>query len=248
MTDLALIMQPVAALVVPGRSSAGSGLENVLTPNPREGFLSSSANPGITIDLVPQQMIDTVFIGFTTAPAGQSVRLYIDNATVPVAVTVIGHSYRRSPLRHAVVCLDLPVTASRVRVVIDAAAGAAIGVLAAGLSIRPSGGHDWGSGRPVVDAGRADRLADGAFGIMRGGRAGGWQWTMPALTDEERDRLYALALDAGTTETVLVCEGGDMSAAGANERLHWGLLTKLEPYGRQSPGISTWSMQVQDWS
>lgn len=248
---LSAIVHPLPFAVRGGAAtSAGVGAANLLSPAPKEPWTATAAGPFISIDLGAIQLVDTFFVGFTTAPAGLPLTIAVGDAQ-PVAVgqSTFAASYRRNPLRHAVVMLDAPIATRYIRFTVGDASTAAmtIGALAAGLSIRPSVGHEWGAGRPIADTARVERLADGSFGIQPGATAGGWQWTLPALTDDERDRLYALALDAGTSTTVLVVEN-DIGGPAGNEAIHWGLMTKLEPYARQQPGESKWAMQVQDWA
>jgi len=241
------ITHPLSTTVVAGSSSAGDGLANLLTPHPREAFAAAAAGQvAITLDLGTAQPVDTVFLGFTNAEAGEAFAVQ-DGGGATLFAGAFAHSYRRRPMRHAVAQLPAPVVTRTLRLVATTARPLVAGVAAAGLSVRPASGHEWGAGRPIADPGRAERLLDGGFAVQRGGVGGGWSWTMPALTDDEAERLYALSLDAGTGETVLVVEAGDAPVA-ANERLHWGLLTKLEPFARQQPGETKWAMQVQDWA
>lgn len=236
---------PIAAIA----ASAGSGAANLLTENPREAFVAAAAGAAsVTIDLGAAVEVDTFFLGFTNAAAADRFTISIGEGSVQqVAAGTFAHSYRWSALRHAFAVLPAPVTTRYVTIATTTAAGLIAGVVAVGRSIRPWAGHEFGGGRPISDGSQVDRLASGGFGIERGVAAGGWQWTMPALTDEERDRLYALALDVGVGGTVLVLEDPE-TVLGANEAAHWGVLQKLEPYVRQQPGETKWAMQVGDWA
>lgn len=246
--SLLSIMQPEPASVVPDQSSAGSGLANLLTPSPREAFAAAAAGAAtITIDLGSAKPVDTFLLGFTNATAADTVAIQAGGGLPQVFAGNFAHSYRRAPLRHAVARLAAPVQTRFVRFTATTAVPLVAGVVAAGLSIVPASGYEWGSGRPIYDTGRAERLLGGGFGIQPGAVAGGVQWSMIALTDEERDRLYALSLEVGGWNTVLVVEDPDATPA-LNERVHWGLLTKLEPFERQQPGESKWTMSVQDWT
>ena len=241
------IARPLPLTVLPGSSSAGSGLANLLTPHPREAFVASAAGATtITVDLGAATPIDTLFLGFTNLPTGAAVTVTRDGGQA-LAATAAAASYRRAPLRHAVAMLDAPVAARVLTFAVTAATPLVAGIVAAGLSLRPAGFEpDWG--RPISDASRVERLFDGAFGTARGGTAGGLTWTWPVLTDVERDQLYALALDVGVAGEVLVVEPGFAGAAG-NEAIHWGKLAKLQPFERQPTLTETkWSLEVQDWT
>lgn len=245
------IVQPLPLAVVPAASSAGTGLAALLTPNPREPFVAAAAGTTtISLDLGAAVEIDTVLLGFTNAPAGTAFTIQGDSGQAFAGR--VAHSYRRAPvMRHAAAVLGASIVTRNVRIVVEASARLIAGVVAVGKALRPGqlgdrqSGHEWGSGRPIVDSGRAERLLAG-FGTQEGSVAGGWSWTMP-LADEEAERLYAVKLDTGTTGSILVLEHADTTALAFNEAVHWGKFTKLEPWTRQGPGDTRWALQVQDW-
>lgn len=236
------IVQPLPFALVPASSSAGQDIVQLLTPDPREAFVVPGVPVRLVIDLGTAQPVDTIFAGFSDARADAIWSVSVDPGFRQVHVGPVAHSYRRAPLRHGLVVLPSPVVTRYVRIEV---AATALGAVAVGLAIRPEG-HEWGGGRPIQDGTRVERLAGGGFGIAPGAVSGGWQWTMPGLSDELVERLYALALDAGIGGTILVVEDPDDGPA-LNERIHWGLLTRLEPFARQQPGDTKWAMQVQDW-
>lgn len=238
------LLFPLPFAIDVAASGAGAGHANVATPDPREAFIAAGVPATIAIDLGVATAVDALFVGYTDAPAGTAVSAGFDGGAL-AQVGAIAHSFRRAPLRHALAVLPAARAVRRIR--LQLAAGGAIGVVAVGLSLDIASGYDQGSGRPIADATRVERLLDGGFAVEAGRAAGGFSWTLPALTDDERDRLYALALDAGTGTTIMVAERIDRPE-GANEALHWGLLSKLEPWARQQPGETKWSLQVQDWA
>lgn len=231
------LMLPLPATIAAAESHGGPAIDNVLTPDPREAFVAGGAF-AITLDLGAIVAVDTFFIGYTDAVGGLAWSASVPGGAV-VASGGFLTSYRRAPMRHAATVLNQPIMTQYLT--FSAAGPMTIGVVAAGLSIRAD--YEWGGGRPISDTGRADRLATG-FGIERGVTAGGWSWTFAGVDDDTAERLYALALDAGTTETVLAFED---AASIRNEAWHWGTLTRLEPYSRQAPGENKWAMQVQEW-
>lgn len=258
--SLMAIVRPMQLSISVARSSAGSGHANLTAPSPREGFVAAAAG---VCDLVIDfgggtvRSIDTIFLGFTNAAADVTMTLYRgEDLTQQLWTGTFLHSYREAPMRHAAIVLPAPTQAARYyRLRCDSPAQPFVaGVVAAGRAIRPGKdlaipgtGIEPGSGRPVTDTGRIDRLFGGGFGINRGAVAGGFQWTFAGLSDDERERLYALHLDLGGTSPVLVVEDPDATTA-ANEGVHWGYWTKFEPWSRAQPGESKWTMQVQDWA
>ncbi len=128
---------------------------------------------------------------------------------------------------------------------VTAAAPIRAGVAVVGQAMRSA--YEYGSGRSLVDTGRSDRLWSGGFGGERGAVAGGYGWTMVDLTDELRDRLYAMHLDLGTTGDFLAIED-EAATTGLNERIHWGRFPKLETFERQADGTSKLAMAITDWA
>lgn len=236
------ILQPMPFRVVPALSSLGEGIANLASAEPREAFVVPGVAIRLVIDLGTTRTIDTIFAGFTDAVADAAWSVAVDPDFRELHLGTVAHSYRRAPLRHGLVVLPEPVATRYLRIEV---AASALGVVTVGRAIRPEG-HEWGGGRPIQDGTRVERLPGGGFGIAPGAVSGGWQWTMPGLSDELVERLYALALDVGIGGTILVVEDPDAGPA-LNERIHWGLLTRLEPFVRQQPGDTKWAMQVQDW-
>ena len=116
-----------------------------------------------------------------------------------------------------------------------------------GRSWQAEWGHEWGAGRFIEDTGTAERLFGGGFGIDEGVAAGGYQWTFGDLQPAETEALYQLVKERRTTRTVLVVEDPEQSP-GLNERIHWGLFRKLEPFERADPLNTKWSLSVGDWA
>lgn len=111
---------------------------------------------------------------------------------------------------------------------------------------RAEWGHEWGAGRPLDDTSAVERLPSGSFAIDQGVVTSGYQWTFGDLSDDERERLYDIHKAVGRHRSVLVIEDDDRTP-GLYERMHWGLLAKLDTYARVDPTATTWNMQVADW-
>jgi hypothetical protein len=233
-------------------SGTPSNLANLLTPDPKE---VATFNSGVTwsfdLDLGAVKSVDTAFLGYMSGPAPFFVSFGTAQGGADVAQIVVTPqaSTLVEPIYHGAYVLNAPVNARWIRfspTVVPAVAGT-LGVAAVGLSIQPTWGHEFGSGRPVEDTGTVERLFSGGFGIYEGVRVGGYQWTFGDLSDAEIQALYALARDRGTTRSVLVIEDPDQTD-GLNERVHWSLFDRLEVYERQAPGASRYAFKVRDWA
>jgi len=244
---LPLIVNPLPIAAIAQTVGTGAGLDNLATPNPKEAFVASGAGQvTIAIDFGVHVVIDTVFLGFTNLPEGASIDLLGDDA--PIGSAVGSHSYRRAPARHAFVAFDAPIGLTSLQLRVPGFDQALVaGIVAAGLGVRASAGVEPDWGRPITDTSVVSRLPGGSFGIDRAAASGGYQWTMPALTDIERDQLYALQLDVGIGSTILAIED-PAAVLGRNEVAHWSLITKPDVFARTMPGESKWPWQVQDWA
>lgn len=235
-------------------NALGGTMPNVarlLTPDPKEAAIDAAGGARtIDIDLGLVRTFDTIFLGFLG-----SFNFTLSYGSAGYAEVNLANTLRSDliapeladPIRHAVAVLAAPVNGRYIRISGAFPAGFTIGVLAVGLSFQAFWGHEWGAGRPVEDTGTAERLIGGGFGINEGVRVGGYQWTFGDLTDAETRQLYTIARDRGTTRSVLVVEDVDQSV-GLHERVHWGLLDRLEAYERTHPGNTRWNLRVRDWA
>ena len=246
MSVLAIVKPlPIAAI-----GGTLEGAARLITPSPREAAVCvGGGDRTIDVDLGAPVALDTLFLGYSNASGGAwhascGVSDYTSTALPDVALA----STRLTRARHYLAVLAVPVVARYVRFSAAAVpAGLTLGLLAVGLALRPALGHEWGAGRFVTDTGSATRLQTGGFGLASGSRSGGWQWTLAELTDEEVDAMYGLQLDVGTSSPLLVVEDPDPTA-GLNERIHWGVLTKLDPNERRAIADVKWDMRIEDWA
>ena len=240
------IIKPLAVAAIGGTLEGASRL---VSPSPREAAVSGAGDRTIDVDLGAAATFDTVFLGYSNAAAGvwKASCGVNDYTSIALPDAAIAPS-RLARQRHYLSIAAAPVTARYLRLSASALpVGYAVGVLAVGLAIRPALGHEWGSGRFVTDSGSATRLQGGGFGLSPGARAGGWQWTLADLSDAEFDAMYGLQLDVGTSSPLLVVEDPD-ATAGLNERIHWGVLTKLDPSDRRARDDVKWDMRIEDWA
>lgn len=245
------IVRPMPLTLMAGAVAVNAA--NVLTADPKEtATLGSGAGTYFfDFDLGSVQSIDTMFAGFVSPDVSQVGFRYGTvastdttlNGAVPTQASVMVN-----PTRHYLQVAAAPFNARYLRFQFTQPAGVAgtVGVVAAGKAFRPTWGHEFGAGRPIEDTGTAERLLSGGFGTYEGVCAGGYQWTFGDLSDAELEALYAIAMDRGNTRPVLVIEDPTQSS-GLNERIHWSLFDRLEPYERQVPGASRYAFKVRDW-
>jgi hypothetical protein len=251
-----LIAKPVDWSIMGAATAGGAGLDNLLTPDPKEAWITSNAAAQTVRALfAAPTTIDTAHLGFTDLPHGTTVDFYTFTNADGTGEAALGSYAVDNPTgdsrpRHAFAqgAPRANVRGIRATMTQPAARAAIVGVMSAGLALAPYWGHEYGAGRFVIDTGTKERLFGGGFGIQLGARAGGYQWTFGDLTEEEVEALYKLALDAGETASVLVIENPDTVEPGLNERVHWSIIDKIEAYERFAPGASRWAFKVLDWA
>lgn len=246
---LLAIIQPMAIAAI------GGSLENVgrlLTAPPKEAAVTTGGARTIDFDLGSARSIDTIMLGHTNGVSAASFTASYGTAaytTTALPNLVNAHSRGADGLvkRHFIAVYDAPITARYIRLSVAALpAGFYAGTMIVGKAIRPQYGHEYGGGRSVTDTGSVTQLVGGGFGVSEGARVGGWQWTMGDLTDAETDALYIMQLLVGTTKPIVVVEEPS-SADGLNERVHYGLLSRLEAYERRESADTKWSMRINQW-
>ena len=244
-----LILAPLPFTIV--NLNGNGDPANLLTPDPKEAYFGSggTGNPSLRLDLGAAQDIDTLFLGFTTnyvnanwwtgtSTAAMAARGLINPA--PATSVIAGR-------QHFLARLPAPVSARYVDISPARGPGdATLGIVMVGKAFQPTHNKEWGSGRGVIDTGSKDSLLGGGFGIGEGARKGRFRWRLGDLADAEVETLYNLALDRGETSSVLVVEDPD-ATVGLNNRLHYGLLDRIEEYERRNHGQTAWAMSVTQW-
>lgn len=249
-----LIASPLAVANI--TASLGTGVTNLLTPDPLEVFRDpgTGASFNIDVDLGSSQSVDTVFLGGLNAALAGATWTITGGLAGYTEFTLATSRALRVPERNGKVSAithafwnGAAVNARYVRITIARAAGTAMTVaaLAIGKAFVPTFNNEWGAARGVKDTGTVTRLPDGAVSVVEGVRYGTYSWTLGDLTDDEADALYDLQLARGESKTVLVCENPDI-VAGLRQRLHFGLLTTLRPYDRRGIAQTRWDMTVED--
>jgi len=234
-------------------TAIGVGFERMFTPDPKEAFEQPANNFWyFDIDLGAITRIDTFYLGYHNARNGQTFRAQrMDGLGGNTQETFF--STTLDPLGygnpgHTVYQLASPVDVRFVRIILTNQNQPAFyaGVLAIGLAFQATYGHEWGAGRFIEDTGSAERLFGGGWATDDGVATTGYKWTFGDLSADERERLFQLVRDRRTTRSLLVVEDPDRTA-GLNERVHWGLFQRLEPYERLDPINTKWALQIGDW-
>jgi len=230
---------------------AGSGAVNLLTPSPKEVWVAPSTAPvEIQIDLGVPTTIDSFFLGYTNAAPGATWALA--TKTAPGA----GHSgLHDGPMRaadslgprhHAFKRLAAPVTSRYFSIALYQAGPTPIyaGALILGQAFEKY--RERGSDRTLIDTGIRNDLPDGGFNTGDGVVKAQFAFSFVDLTDEERNRLYAIKRDRGLRKPVLVVEDADL-AAGQNEAIHYGVFERFQAYERTNPRKTRWAGSVLQW-
>lgn len=244
------IVQPLAFTIT--GSTNVTNVSNLLTADPKEAATITSGTTGtVDIDLGSNQSIDSALAGFLSS---NITNLTVTYGTVTPTDSTLAAAFGgqssvlKAPTFHRPFVANASVTARYLRFsIVSPTSAGTVGVLAVGLSVPITWGHELGGGRPIEDTGNAERLLSGGFGIYDGVRVGGYQWTFGDLFDTEVEALYGLSRDLGQTRSVLVIEDPTQSS-GLNERTHWGLFDRLETYERGLPGASKYAFKVRDWA
>lgn len=253
-----VIARPLPIVAVTCSNGSATGVQNLLTPDPKEVFYfdNSDAALGIDIDLgANPQPYDTFFLGYivdAAAVRNLTIKTGAANPATTVrkaASTMDAPSATNYPRRqHSFYRHNATLTDRYVRFQIDhsVANAMSIGIAFVGVSVQPQWGREWGSGRLPVDMSAVTPLRGGGYGIERGARKGAFEWTHGDLTDAETDQLWLMAEECGESGPIVVAEDPD-NTAGLNERLHYGLFDNPQAYSREAVGITRWAFRLKEW-
>lgn len=231
--------------------ATSAGHENAKTPDPKE--VASGSGPGyVNVDMGASVEADQFFAGFLSANAFTAINAYSQTdlagttRTLVGALSIGGAAVRR---RHGFLKTAAPSTSRYFSFHVDVGVGVAwsLGIAAIGKSVQPAWGHEWGSGRYIDDRSDVSPLRGGGYGIERGARVPGWQFTTGDLTDAEVKSLWDITAEVGTSAPVVVCEDPALAQPDLNEAIHYGLFDRPEAYERQAPQLNRWSFRVRGW-
>lgn len=250
---LILAPAPIAAIA----ASRGTGVANLLTPDPREVWADTAVGTPATIDidLGAVRPVDTVFLGYVLPPAAAAswtitggAAGYADSVIKAAGALRVPDVAGRSPkLSHAlwhgasvnVRYLRLSLTQPAANPTLTA------GVVLVGTALLPEFGQEWGSGRRAIDTGSSTALPGGGFAVVEGARKAAWFWTLGDLTNDELDSLWEIALDRGDTRPALVVEDA-AATSGLRRRIHYGKFT-FRQFERANPNRNRWELQIEEW-
>ena len=245
---------PIAGIA----ASRGAGAGNLVTYDPKEVWLDSAAGSAATIDIDLGSVgwIDTIaLVAVYGAAAGAT--WSITGGSAGYAETVLKASgalrandaYGQFPSVSHAFWYSVPWLVRYIRITVLQPAGSAplaIGRALVSRMFMPTWNKEWGSGRGVIDTGKATRLVGGGFASVEGARLAGYSWTLGDLTDEEVETLYALQLDCGETGPLLVVED-PAATQGLRNRIHYGLFTGLRRFERRDVSLTRWELTIEEW-
>jgi hypothetical protein len=252
-----LLLKPLSPSTV--AASTGTGVANLLTPDPKEVWASVAGGSASNLDFdmgAGAPTIDSVYIGFVAGAATAPTFTWTSGAasyTTTTNLTAVSafapSSSAAPPRRHCFRRLAAPLVGHRYHRIAftpGVAGTTTIGIVVFGLALQTAYNREWGGGRSIIDTGAKERLLGGGFGIGEGARKAAFRWTWGDLSDAETDAIYDLGLDRGEGRPVIVVEDPDLTT-GLNERIHYGLFDRWEPYERQNPNLTRWSLSVEQW-
>ncbi|HYD12742.1 MAG TPA: hypothetical protein VEC11_07830 [Allosphingosinicella sp.] len=249
-----LLVKPIVAGAV--AASTGANAANLLTPDPKEAWSSTAAGAAsnLDFDFGAGISIDSVFIGFIGNAAAPTVSwtsgaaAYTTTNRLATTSALAPSRLASPPRRHGFWRTAAPFSDRFHRLVFtpNVAATVTIGIVVFGLALQTTYNREWGAGRRIIDTGEVERLPGGGFGLGDGAVKGAFSWTWGDLTDAEVDAIYGVGLDRGTRRPIVVVED-PADAAGLNEGLHYSLFDRFEPYERQNPNLTRWSLSVEQW-
>lgn len=256
MSNILILPRSSVAAITATRGGASSG--NLLTYSPKEVWVDTAVGTAvnISIDFGEVRSIDTVFLGFVNpAPAGATWRIqggvagYTElTLRTTIALRAVDSATRMPAMSHAL-WTGASASVRYLRLVLTQPADAApmtAGIVMAGAAWRPTFNMEFGSGRRVIDTGTIAALQDGGFASVEGVRKRTFNWTLGDLTVAEVDALEELVMDHGETIPLLVVEDPDASV-GQRGRIHYGVFSGLQSYGREDPTKTKWEFTFEEW-
>jgi hypothetical protein len=248
-----LIVEPLAFTAL---SSRGSGVANLATNDPKEVWADEATGSAtLTIDLGGLRAIDTVFLGYASPPAAAATWSISGGRLGPNEQVLQASTALRVPdavgtyaERSHALWNGAAVSVRYLSITVTQPVGnpaLTIGVFIAGLAVTSERGHEWGSGRQLIDTGSVTALPSGGFAVVEGARKRSLTWTFGDLSTAEVDQLEAIALRRGESSTALVIEDATRSA-GLWSRCHYGLF-KWRAFERRNKVQTRWEMEVVEW-
>lgn len=200
--------------------SSGTGTANLLTPEPREVWVSTSSASFVIYDFGSPQPFDSVFLGFTNARplSNWTVSTSDDGSSFanvfaarPIVEPIVAYGMDGSIGRrvHLYAKLPAPLTARFVRVALTQPSGSPpvrAGILVVNRCFQPIWPEEFGGGRTIIDTVQRNRLPGGGFSFDDGVIKDAYQCTLGDLSDAELQTLYAMIRRQGERRPVVLVE------------------------------------------
>jgi hypothetical protein len=251
------IIEPLPIVgVVTSYDSSPTSQAKLYSDDPKEVFASPNAlAQDIIIDLGNGYAVDSLFLGFTNATAAAQASLgtctaingtgYVNR----VASTVIRPADCATVRSSLLFRMNPAPVAQYWYISLSANAGVnwQIGRIAAGLAFESAWDREWGSGRRAIDTAKVTQLVGGGFGVQAGARKAAYNWTFGDLDETELNRLWGIVYRVGNSSPIIVNEQ-DAATTAVNERLHYGLLQRFDPFERREPFATKWALEIEEWT
>ena len=256
MTGL-IIVEPMSVASI--AADRGTGEENLLLADPKDAWVDGAgAGPAtLELDLGEARTIDTLFLGHCyplAAGASWTIRgglAAADEVVLQAASTMrVVDSATRAPERSHTLWHGASAEVRYLSIEIEQAGGydpLSIGSLIVGSAFAPTLGREWGSGRGVIDTGRATPNISGGLAIEHGTRKGTYSWPFGDLTQAEADALYEIQLEVGQTKPLLVVED-PARTVGQFHRIHYARFAALKSYKRRNAAQTRWEFEIEQWA
>ena len=251
-----IVVAPIAPAGI--TASRGTDATNLLQPDPGEawGDTAEAGAATLEIDLGEVRSIDTLFLGHCRPLAANATWTISGGVVSSAELTLQANSTMRvvdsassAPERSHALWHGDPVAVRYLSVQIEQAPGfdpMSIGSLIVGRAFSATFSREWGSGRGVIDTGRATPNRSGGFAIEHGVRKGTYSWTFGDLGAAEVDQLYEIQLEVGQTNPILVVEDADRTA-GQLHRIHYAKFSALKSYKRRNAAQTRWEFEIEQW-
>lgn len=246
-----LIIKPLAVALAP--SLPGSGQANLLTADPNEAWIASSAAAvAMDIDMGAAVSVDSFYLGYTNATAAATWTIAKGTGLGTGLTTIKAAGSMRAPdsegpRHHCFARLAAPVSSRYFRLTLTQSGTVPLyaGALVVGRAFEKF--REFGAGRTPVDTSTREDLPGGGFAIGEGVVKAQFAFSFVDLTEAEAAQLWSIKKDRGLTRPVVVVEDADLTS-GMNEAIHYGVFERFQAYERLDPSNTRWAGSVLDWA
>lgn len=245
-------MTLVEPLQIKAIQASGLAADNLLTPDPKEVWSAANTNStNIFLDLGEDVDFDTLFLGFSNADDGATVRVFETDALAGSIINNISptEDFRMQsggPRYHHYQTFDNMVTARYLRLLIgqgNSAVPINIGTIVVGKRLVLP--YEYRSGRRPIDLSQITETISGGYGIDRRAIKSSFRFTLAGINDVDLQKLWALVSQVGQSGPLIGVEGHEGDPR--YDQLHYGLFGTLEPYEREDAQDTRWGLVINDW-